>query len=248
MEGCVRVPGRGPAGARLFVLAEAPGRRGAARTGVPLTADRSGELFHRMRVAAGLAVEDLYVTNAVKCCPLDPAGRNRRPAASEAAACARYWRAELRAVRPRLAVALGDIACRQLTGLPLRQALGGLHPGPGGVPVLALYHPAYVGRQRYALAAYREDWQRVGDLVRAGPTAGARGGRGPPAAGPPHGHNSRGGGIRVAGEGQRPSPATAACAPPATGRRRTLVPARPRAGRGVLRGRAPVATRLSRQR
>lgn len=166
MRGRSPVPGQGPSAPTIFFLAEAPGRLGAARTGVPLQGDRSGRLFHRMLAECGLGPDEVFVTNAVKCNPLDARGRNRRPTAAEVAACGGHWRAELAAVRPRLAVALGDLASRQLTGLPLRAARGRLLRGALGVPAWVLPHPGAVCRHVVTLEAYRRDWAAAMSALR----------------------------------------------------------------------------------
>jgi uracil-DNA glycosylase family 4 len=150
-----RVPGFGAAGGGLFFLAEAPGRFGAARTGIPFRGDRSGDLFWSLVAAYNL--RDFYVTNVVKCNPLDPRGRNRAPSAAERACCRPHWRAEVAAVRPRWLVPLGDTACREVTGRPLRACVNRRVDTALG-PAWTLYHPAYITRGSYALGAYRDDW------------------------------------------------------------------------------------------
>ena len=151
------VPGAGPPEASLFFLAEAPGRFGAARTGVPLSGDRSGDLFGAMLRAHGLCRASVYISNVVHCNPLDGGGRNRAPRAGELAACDDHWRAELALVRPRLLVTLGAVSCLRATGRRLATARARLVPGPG-VPVFALYHPAYVVRGGCSRSEYGRDW------------------------------------------------------------------------------------------
>jgi len=162
MAGRCRVPGTGRAAAEVFFVAEAPGRHGAEVTGLPLVGDRSGALFGAMVRAIGLDPEGIYVTNVVKCNPRDARGRNRPPTTPEIAACGGYLRAEVALVAPRLVVPLGQVACRAVTGLALRDAVGRLAPGPGpGVVAFALHHPAYVLRHRRTLEVYLQDWQAL---------------------------------------------------------------------------------------
>jgi uracil-DNA glycosylase family 4 len=160
----LRVPGVGAPRAAFFFLAEAPGRLGAGRTGIPLLGDRSGDLFRSL--VGELGLRDFYVTNAVKCNPLDARGRNRTPTAAERACCRPHWRAEAAAVRPRWLVPLGDTACREVTGRPLRACVNRPVDTDLG-PAWALYHPAYVTRGGYPLEAYRADWRA---LLRAAAT------------------------------------------------------------------------------
>ncbi|HVB08743.1 MAG TPA: uracil-DNA glycosylase [Bacillota bacterium] len=154
----LRVPGVGSPGATLFFLAEAPGRLGAGRTGIPFRGDRSGELFWGLIAEFGL--HDHFVTNAVKCNPLDPRGRNRTPTGSERAQCRAHWQAEVAAVRPRWLVPLGGSACREVTGQALRACVNRRVETTHG-PAWALYHPAYVARHSYPLPQYRADWRAL---------------------------------------------------------------------------------------
>src|SRR5579872_2221398 len=69
MEGRRRVlgPGNGPLDALVLFVAEAPGRLGGDRTGVPLSRDRSGLNFERLLASSGLGRAEVFVTNAVLC-------------------------------------------------------------------------------------------------------------------------------------------------------------------------------------
>src|SRR5215211_5220556 len=81
---CPRMAGRtrvlsaqnGPLDARVLFVAEAPGRLGGDRTGVPLSADQSGRNFGEFLSSAGLDRADVFVTNAVLCNPRDARGLN----------------------------------------------------------------------------------------------------------------------------------------------------------------------------
>src|SRR3954447_6489609 len=74
---CPRMTGRtrllGPANglltARVYFVAEAPGRLGGDRTAIPLCGDQSGRNFERLLVEAGLERSEIFVTNAVLCNP-----------------------------------------------------------------------------------------------------------------------------------------------------------------------------------
>src|SRR5438046_3124119 len=81
MEGRTRVlgPANGPMSARILFVAEAPGRFGGDRSGVPLSGDRTGRTFTELLGAAGLRRDEIFITNAVLCNPRDHAGRNDRP-------------------------------------------------------------------------------------------------------------------------------------------------------------------------
>ncbi|MBT5773127.1 MAG: uracil-DNA glycosylase, partial [Dehalococcoidia bacterium] len=106
--------------AGVLIVGEAPGRLGAARTGVPFSGDRSGERLELLLGEAGLSREDVFITNAVLCNPLTAVlsgtsgasgeFRNRRPRVGELRACQPFLRETLRFVPASIVVALGGVA------------------------------------------------------------------------------------------------------------------------------------------
>ncbi len=129
-----------------MVVAEAPGRRGADLTGVPLAGDRSGDRFDALLAAAGWSRADVFVTNAVLCNPrsLDRR-RNRPPTRAELAACADHLRRQIELVAPVVVAPLGAVALAALDrlaphGLTLRESAGTPSPWSGGW-LFPLYHP-----------------------------------------------------------------------------------------------------------
>lgn len=138
-------PTNGPVPAAAMFVAEAPGRLGAALTGVPLTGDAAGRRFEALLAAARLRREEVFVTNAVLCNPLDGGGRNRPPRAREVANCNDWLLAQISLVRPRLLVTLGAVALRALYQIErhpytLPRDVGVPRPWRGRT-LVALYHP-----------------------------------------------------------------------------------------------------------
>ncbi|MHC4065609.1 MAG: uracil-DNA glycosylase family protein, partial [Planctomycetota bacterium] len=60
----------GPLSAEVLFVGEAPGRLGADRSRVPFRGDRSGDNFDRLLRHVGLSRGEVFVTNAVLCCPV----------------------------------------------------------------------------------------------------------------------------------------------------------------------------------
>lgn len=116
MEGRRRVlsPANGPHPARVLFIAEAPGRFGGDKSGIPLTGDTSGRNFGRYLTAAGLSREDVFVTNAVLCNPRTERGTNAPPSASELRACSSFLSRTLDAVQPQIIATLGSKALAAL--------------------------------------------------------------------------------------------------------------------------------------
>jgi uracil-DNA glycosylase family 4 len=173
MEGRRRVLSEqnGRVDARVLFVAEAPGRFGGERTGVPLSADQSGRAFERLIAAAGLTRGEIFVTNAVVCNPRDGRGRNRRPNPTELASCAAHLVDQLDLVAAPLVVALGVTALRALEriaphGLTQRGDVG--RPAPWrGRTLVALYHPGPQAMIHRPFARQVEDYRALGVLVRS---------------------------------------------------------------------------------
>ena len=151
-------------------IGEAPGRLGAARSGVPFLGDESGRRFERLLAEAGLTREQVFVTNAVRCLPLDGGGRNRRPLTSEVRECGGWLESELLAVRPGIVAALGTTALAALDRIEphsvrLRDAVGSAVPWRGML-VVPLYHPGARSAVHRPWDAQVRDWQHLGRLVR----------------------------------------------------------------------------------
>jgi DNA polymerase len=106
---------------RVVLVGEQPGDV-EDRKGVPFVGP-AGRLLQKALDEAGLAREDVYVTNAVKHFRYTPRGKRRihaTPEAAHVAACKPWLVAELRAVRPEVVVCLGATAVRSLLGTTVR--------------------------------------------------------------------------------------------------------------------------------
>jgi len=159
-----------PAMPRALFVAEAPGRRGAARTVVPLTGDESGRRFHAFLALADLQRAEVFVTNAMLCNPLDALGRNRSPRAAEIAQCSSFLRSTLALVDTPIVVALGRSALLGLTlvaehRLRLAQDVGRAVAWHGML-LVPLYHPGRQSTVHRSMALQEGDWRRLGRLLR----------------------------------------------------------------------------------
>lgn len=147
MEGRRRVLSRlnGDPAALWLVVAEAPGRLGAERTGIPLVSDQTGRTFRRLCAESGVALERAFISNAVLCNPRDERGNNRRPSRDELRNCRDHLAATIAVIRPRLVVSLGRVALEALRAvgshdLELRADAGRPVVWQGRL-LLPLYHP-----------------------------------------------------------------------------------------------------------
>ena len=170
------LPGFGDPEARVLLVGLAPAAHGGNRTGRMFTGDRSGDwlygTLHKFGFANqptsrdrgdGLAIQDVYVTAALRCAP--PANK---PLREELVACRPYLLGELSLLkRLRVIVALGKIAFDAYLvtwesgdahlsagedGLLLptprpRFGHGATYALPNGVTLVASYHPSQQNTQ-----------------------------------------------------------------------------------------------------
>jgi DNA polymerase len=128
--------------ARLLFVGEGPGAEEDAR-GEPFVG-RAGRKLDEMIRAIGLAREDVYIANVVKCRPPD----NRDPEPDEIDTCSPFLARQIEAVRPKVIVTLGSPATRTLlrTRVGITQ-LRGTWQSYRGIPVMPTFHPAFLLRQ-----------------------------------------------------------------------------------------------------
>ena len=126
-----------------LIVGEAPGAE-EDRQGEPFVG-RAGQLLNSMLRAIGLAREQVYIANILKCRPPG----NRDPTAGEAAECLPYLEQQIALLRPRVLLAVGRIAAQNLlrTEVTLGRLRQQVHRfGHSQVPLVVTYHPAYLLR------------------------------------------------------------------------------------------------------
>jgi len=146
-----------------MVIGEAPGVD-EDRQGEPFVG-RAGQLLNAMLGALGLAREDVYIANILKCRPPD----NRDPRPEEAASCHPHLSRQIELVAPRVILAVGRIAAQNLLGTdaPLGRLRGRIHcVGDGGLPLVVTYHPAYLLRSPEQKAKTWQDLLLAASVVR----------------------------------------------------------------------------------
>ena len=148
--------GGGNPQAKLVLVGEAPGYEEDIQ-GQPFVG-QAGQLLTRILRAIGLAREDVYICNIIKCRP--PGNRNPEP--DEIAACIPFLRRQLRAISPELICALGTFAAQTLLGTdtPISRLRGHFHTYEG-IHLLPTYHPAFLLRNPSKKRDVWEDMQKL---------------------------------------------------------------------------------------
>ncbi len=143
--------GEGDKNAAVMFVGEGPGAE-EDRTGRPFVG-QAGKLLDRMIFAMGFDRADVYIANVVKCRPPG----NRDPKEDEVAACAAYLDRQIDLIRPQVLVALGKPASRRLTGTSKPMgAMRGRWSSYRGIPLMPMFHPAFLLRNP---KAKREVWE-----------------------------------------------------------------------------------------
>jgi uracil-DNA glycosylase len=148
--------GAGNPRAELVFVGEGPGHDEDMQ-GLPFVG-RAGKLLTQMIEAMGLAREQVYICNVVKCRPPE----NRKPEDDEAATCSPYLYRQLDAIAPKAIVCLGLTAAQSL--LKTKDSISrfrGEWFDYRGTKLLATYHPAYLLRNPNAKGEVWKDLQKV---------------------------------------------------------------------------------------
>jgi DNA polymerase len=166
-RGTQTVFGEGRPDARVVLVGEQPGHE-EDLTGRPFVGP-AGRLLDRALQAAGIARDDVYVTNVVKHFKWESRGKRRihtKPGRAEIAACLPWLQADLDVVKPAAVVCLGATAAQALLGSGFRvtKQRGQWASAPGAPRVLATVHPSSVLRAPDDAAREREFEALVADL------------------------------------------------------------------------------------
>jgi DNA polymerase len=133
--------GTGNHEAELMFVGEGPGADEDAQ-GLPFVG-RAGQLLNSMIAAMGLAREDVYIANVVKCRPPG----NRTPEREECETCSPFLLRQIAAIQPKVIVALGAVAAKNLLGMNESMAkLRGRWYDFRGTRLAVTYHPAFLLR------------------------------------------------------------------------------------------------------
>jgi len=153
VEGCQRcalaaqrqrtVFGTGDQQARWLLVGEAPGAQ-EDKEGLPFVGP-AGQLLNAMLQAMGLARQNVYIANVLKCRPPG----NRDPLGEECRQCLPYLSRQIQLLQPAIILAMGRFAAQALlqttTSIGLLRGLEHQFEN-SGIPLVVTYHPAYLLR------------------------------------------------------------------------------------------------------
>ncbi len=151
--------GTGHQQAQWMMIGEAPGKS-EDEQGEPFVG-RAGLLLTEMIRALGLLREDVYIANILKCRPPN----NRDPLPEEVMACEAYLKRQIALVQPKIILAVGRVAAQNLlkTTTSIGKLRGSVHQYEN-IPVVVIYHPAYLLRSLLEKRKAWDDLQMAMDL------------------------------------------------------------------------------------
>ncbi|MEE8721845.1 MAG: uracil-DNA glycosylase [Eggerthellaceae bacterium] len=153
--------GDGNPSARILIVGEAPGKNEDLK-GVPFVG-AAGHKLDALLEIAGLAREDVFIANVLKCRP--PGNRDPRP--EEIEVCTPFLREQTRTIDPEFIVTLGNFATKFI--LKTDRGITHLHgrlQHAGKFKVFPIYHPAAAIYDHSKQEALEDDFATLGELVR----------------------------------------------------------------------------------
>lgn len=158
--------GEGDAHARVLIVGEAPGKNEDLQ-GRPFVG-AAGKLLDELLAVAGLAREDVFIANVLKCRP--PGNRDPRP--EEIELCTPYLREQTRSIDPEVIVTLGNFSTKFIlkTEVGITRLHGHVQQA-GRFKVFPIYHPAAALYDPTKRAALEDDFATLGELLGTRPRA-----------------------------------------------------------------------------
>jgi uracil-DNA glycosylase family 4 len=154
---------------KVIFIAEAPGRLGADKTGIPLYGDKTGQNFDLLLSNISWNRESIFITNALLCNPRNEDGNNSTPTIEEIENCSSYLEMTLNLIEPDVIVTLGAVALSALSiisphSLKLKENVANPFEWNGYI-VFPLYHPGPRAVLHRPIAKQRADFIVLSKLV-----------------------------------------------------------------------------------
>ena len=162
------VPGEGNPNAKIVLVGEAPGYNEDLQ-GKPFVG-RAGKLLDEFLEFAGLKRTEIFITNVVKCRPPN----NRTPTLDEIKACSPYLDQQLKILKPKLVIALGNVAATyffekfNLKFSSMRRTHGKIYSLSNilfSFFLIPTYHPAAILRNQSLKPEVLKDWEVIKNLA-----------------------------------------------------------------------------------
>ena len=154
------VPGDGSLDADIMFIGEGPGFH-EDRQGLPFVGP-AGNLLNEMLSSIGLARQDVYITNMVKCRPPN----NRDPFPAEIRSCSPYLDAQIGLIQPKVIVTLGRYSFAKFFPNESISRARGRPRNWQGLVIYPMYHPAAALHNPGLRPAIQRDFSTLPELIR----------------------------------------------------------------------------------
>ena len=155
--------GSGNPKAEVLFICEAPGAN-EDKQGIPFCG-MSGQVLNELLAAAGLAREDIFITNNILCRPEN----NRNPAKEEVENCRERLDALISIMQPKVIVTIGNFATERILGKKGITSLRGKVFEKDGRKIVPVIHPAnylYSGRNPEMFKQMKNDFETVATIIK----------------------------------------------------------------------------------
>lgn len=156
------VPGEGPASSDLMFIGEGPGFH-ENEQGRPFVG-AAGRFLEELLGSIGMAREDVFIGNVVKCRPPG----NRDPEPEEIAACSKYLKRQIAAINPKVIVTLGRFSMARYFPDARISRIHGQPKQVDGRLIVPMYHPAAALHQPSLRQVVQDDFARLPELIARG--------------------------------------------------------------------------------
>ena len=154
------VPGEGPANAKIMMCGQAPGRT-EDKQGKPFVG-MAGKFLDKSLRSIKLSRERIFITSTIKCFP----PKNRPPKPDELKACKPFLKEQIRTIKPKIIIALGNYALQTLTNKETTiSKLQGEPQEGNNIFIFPTFHPAVAMRFPKYRALMEEDFKKLRDLL-----------------------------------------------------------------------------------
>lgn len=153
------VPGEGSENAKIMFVGEAPGFN-EDKQGRPFVG-AAGRFLEELLALATLRREDVYITNTVKCRPLN----NRDPLNAEMAVCRKYLDRQIEVISPKVVVTLGRHSMASFLPNETISKVRGKPKRLNGITLFPVYHPAAALYQGSLRKLIEEDIMKLPALL-----------------------------------------------------------------------------------
>lgn len=153
------VPGSGSANTSVIFIGEGPGFH-ENEQGLPFVG-AAGQFLDELLSQAGMAREDVFITNVVKCRPPG----NRDPQPEELEACRHYLDRQIAAINPDVIITLGRISMSYYINNGKISSIHGRPIWSGNRMIVPMFHPAAALHQPSLREVVKDDFAKLPEFI-----------------------------------------------------------------------------------